>query len=94
MTVAAYQVAYESAIAFGMRTSLNSDLHQQALKARRRQLVDEIAALKSELSELASKCEQIQTRGATSRAEDVSAPAPAHLVTHLAWLHLFSSFAY
>lgn len=72
MTVAAYQVAYESAIAFAMRAALGSEVHQRALKARRAGLQGDIAALKTELASIESKCDQTQKDAAVARAEDVS----------------------
>jgi hypothetical protein len=72
MTFAAYQVAYESAIAFGMRTRLHSAVHHTGLITQRTELSEDIARLKAELATVETKCKQVQSDAAATRADDVS----------------------
>lgn len=79
MTFAAYQVAYESAIAFGMRTRLKMSVQMHSLNAQRLELKEDIAKLRAELETVEAKCEQIQTDSAAARADDVSIPTSSLL---------------
>eukprot|EP00035_Acanthoeca_spectabilis_P022983 m.446982 g.446982 ORF g.446982 m.446982 type:complete len:232 (-) comp19452_c0_seq1:152-847(-) len=72
MTFAAYQVAYESAIAFGMRTRLKMSVQMHSLNAQRLELKEDIAKLRAELETVEAKCAQIQTDSAAARADDLA----------------------
>eukprot|EP00037_Helgoeca_nana_P011736 m.105444 g.105444 ORF g.105444 m.105444 type:complete len:236 (-) comp21020_c0_seq1:156-863(-) len=72
MTFAAYQVAYESAIAFGMRTRLHSAVHHTGLITQRTELSEDIARLKAELATVETKCKQVQSDAAATRADDLA----------------------
>mmetsp|Transcript_19380 Transcript_19380/g.50360 ORF Transcript_19380/g.50360 Transcript_19380/m.50360 type:complete len:236 (+) Transcript_19380:270-977(+) len=72
MTIAACQAAYESAIAFGMRTRLKSAVHQRSLAVQKLELTEQIAQLKAELKAVTDKCDQIQKDGAAARADDLA----------------------
>eukprot|EP00038_Savillea_parva_P000570 m.96966 g.96966 ORF g.96966 m.96966 type:complete len:240 (+) comp10193_c0_seq1:247-966(+) len=72
MTIAAYQAAYESAIAFGMRARLQSEVRVRQLGIERASIKDDVARLKQELEAMESKCVQVQEDAKAARADDLA----------------------
>jgi len=69
VTIACYQTLYESSIAFGMRTALQSEQGKVEMKATIKQLEADTKDLQRQVEEMKAKCESIQKREAERREE-------------------------
>jgi len=69
VTIACYQTLYESSIAFGMRTALQSEQSKVDMKATIKKLEAETKDLERQVDEMKAKCESIQKREAERREE-------------------------
>ncbi|NXV41328.1 IDLC protein, partial [Uria aalge] len=62
MTIAAYQMLYESSVAFGMRKALQAEQGKSDMEKRIAELEEEKRELEKQVSEEKAKCEAIEKR--------------------------------
>lgn len=67
---AAYQTAYESAVAFGLRSAVGAQLHQHGLDQQIANLRAEIDGLRAEQASVEAHCVEIQEEAVAKRADD------------------------
>eukprot|EP00041_Stephanoeca_diplocostata_P023764 m.590661 g.590661 ORF g.590661 m.590661 type:complete len:292 (-) comp22377_c0_seq22:3272-4147(-) len=72
MTIASYQVIYESAIAFGMRSALQHEIHKRQLGQDIDVLETEIASLREQMVALTAQAEHLRSEGAALREQDLA----------------------
>ncbi|KAI9140494.1 axonemal dynein light chain-domain-containing protein [Paraphysoderma sedebokerense] len=67
MTMTAYQILYESSIAFGMRKALMAEWGKSEMENSMKKLEDDKKQLEQQVLELRAKCESIEKREADRR---------------------------
>jgi dynein light intermediate chain len=70
MTIACYQTLYESSIAFGMRTALQSEQGKVEMQGNIKILESEVRDLEKQVDEMQNKCTALEAREAKRRTEE------------------------
>lgn len=73
LTIACYQTLYESSIAFGMRTALQSEQTKVTMKATIKQLEADTKDLERKVEEVKAKCDALQQKEAERREQSSKA---------------------